>query len=347
MNFRQGGVLLVVLGVLAAMGMVVSLLASYALERSLLAETRGGESRSGVGLRLSSAIEAGMASLHAFEEIAEGLHDPSEGWGRPAELLSGWPTELDGIEVQIFDESNRPGLSLLGEDQLLDLLEESGFSKGEASELRDLLLDWMDEDDDERYQGRENSNLGRGRDPWVPNRMPKSWNEIWSIPEWGEAAFDGQGALLPWAEEFSSRFSLDHDSPANINSVDREMVEWLHDADVISYPSWLDERDGIDNEEGTENDRVLTELPGGEDGEMGELFSSESQVLRIRASLLVGERYVWKEAWIAKDSEGEEQEGQRPEPVNSEEGEAAWGNWKLIDVREGLSLVLDDEKKEG
>ena len=345
----RGGVLLVVLGVLVAMGVVVTLLASYALERALLAETRGAESRSGTGAKLSGAIEAGVAALIVFEEVAEGLHHPSEGWGRPAEALSGWPTELEGVELEIFDESTRPGLSLVTEDQWLDILEESGLSTGEASELRDLLLDWIDEDDDERFQGRENSELGRARDPWVPNREPRSWSEVWSIPEWRDAAFDERGQILPWAEQLTSLFSLEHDSPANINAVDSGTVEWLNDAGIIPYPGWLDERDGVDNEPDSGDERILSELPGGDDEGLGGLFSAESEVLRIRASLRVGQRFVWKEVWIAKDGggrsngEGSSPRGGRDSGETRQNSASAWGGWNLIDVREGLSLVLEEE----
>lgn len=343
---KRGGVLLVVLGVLVALGMVVSLLASYALERSLLAETRGAESRSGAGLRLSSAIEAAVASLMVFEEVGGKLHHPSEGWGKPAELLSGWPDELNGIELEIFDESSRPGLALLEEEDLLTLLEESGFSKGDASELSDLLLDWIDEDDRERYQGRENSDLGSVRDPWVPNRSPVSWSEVWGIPEWREAAIDEDGQLLPWARQFSNLFSLDHDAPANINSVDAEMVELLNDAGLIPYPGWLDERDGVDNRAGSDDDRILSDLPGGDEGGLGKMFSAESRVLRIRASLRVGERFVWKEVWISKESEGNGRDSPNSNREQASETSSGWGPWKLIQVKEGLSLVLEDPQEE-
>jgi hypothetical protein len=288
-----------------------------------------------------------------FEEVSGGLHHPSEGWGRPAKLLSGWPEGLEGVEVEIFDESTRPGLSLLEEGQWLELLEEFGFSAGEASELRDLLLDWMDEDDDERFQGRENSDLGRSRDPWVPNRPPRSWSEVWSIPEWREAAFDERGQILPWAGQLSSFFSLEHDAPANINAVDSSAVEWLNDAGLIPYPGWLDERDGRDNEPGSADDRILTELPGGGDEGMGQLFSADSQVLRIRASLRVGERFVWKEAWITRIEEEEEEReppgnGPRIRVESGDEagvGESTLGEWRVFDVREGLSLVLEEEDR--
>lgn len=339
-----------VLGVLAATGMVVALLASYALERALLAETRGAESRSGVGGQLAGAIEAGVGALSAFEEVAEGgLHHPSEGWGRPADMLSGWPAALEGVEVEVFDESSRPGLSLLDEDQLQAILEELGLSKAQASELRDLLLDWMDEDDDQRIRGRENSDLGRQRDPWVANRPPQNWDEVWGIPEWGEEAFDEDGELLPWARQFSSMFSLDHDRPANINSADAATVEWLGEAGLLPYPDWLDRRKGVDNVHGTADDRILRELPGGDDDRLGELFSAESQVLRVRASMRVGQRYVWKEAWIAKERDGNGRSGPdrgRDSGGGRNTGEASpWGSWSILDVREGLSLVLDETEE--
>tara|TARA_R100000027_G_scaffold61790_1_gene53414 strand:- start:14769 stop:15827 length:1059 start_codon:yes stop_codon:yes gene_type:complete len=349
-RYRQsGGVLLVVLGVIASMGMVIALLSSYALERSLLAETRGATSQNGVGSRLSGAIEASIAVLSAFEEVGDGLHDPSEGWGRPSEVLSGWPASLAEVEVEVFDESSRPGLSLLQETQLLDLLEESGFSKGKASELTDILFDWMDEDSEERYQGRENSSLGAGRDPWVPNRAPKSWGEVWAIPEWRAEAFGPQGELLPWAQRFSNSFSMDHDSPGNLNAVDEDTADWLHEAGLIPYPTWIDDRDGLDNEMGSDDDRVISEVPGGEDGELGGLFGADSQVLRVRASMRVGERFVWKEVWIARDSgEGDGDEGNDANSSGGEEeASSPWGSWELIDVRNGLSLVLDDGQEEG
>jgi len=336
---KSGGVLLVVLGVLAAMGVVVSLLASYALERSMLAETRGSESRSEVGSRLSGAIQAAVASLNAFTEVADGLHHPSEGWGRPAYVFSAWPTELDGIEVQIFDESSKAGLELLSAEQMESLLEEAGLTRGQAGELTDLLFDWMDPDDEERPQGRENRNIGLSRDPWVPNRVPLYWEEVWKIPEWSEVVYDSEGKLKEWAKNFSQGFSLEHDLPANINSVDRQFVEWMSDADLIPYPNWLDRRDGFDREDGSADDRVLTEMPGGDES-MGDLFSADSQLFRIRAGIRVGGRFVWKEAWVKKSSE----QGQGARSGGDQESQ--WGSWELVDVRKGLSLVLDEQTEE-
>ncbi|MEM0966853.1 MAG: hypothetical protein AAGJ81_11945 [Verrucomicrobiota bacterium] len=360
-RFCKGGVLLVVLGVLAAMGVVVSLLASYTLERALLAETRGAESISGVNIKLSSAIETGVAALSAFEEVAGSLHSPSEGWGVPAEVMSGWPSTLEGVTVEIFDESSKPGLSLLAEDDLKELLDEAGFSKGEASELGDLLLDWIDEDSDQRFQGRENSAVGRDDDLWIANRPPRSWDEVWEIPEWKEVAFDEEGNLRDWASRFSSLFSLDHDLPANINTVDRDLVEWLSEANLISNPLWLDRRDGRDNELGSEDDRILTEIP--EEASLGDLFSAESQVLRIRASAEVGERSVWKEVWISRETESDNDRGSEdpdieipsepeldlPRENDESNGEGAagvWGEWTIFDVRGGLALSLEEGAEE-
>ena len=346
---RTGGVLLVVLGVIVAMGVVVTLLASYALERALLAETRGAETRTGAGDRLAGAIEASMAVVGVFEEVAGGLHSPAEGWGDPAELLAGWPAALAGIDVEVVDESSRPGLSLLGERELKILLEEFGLRRGTATEMADLLLDWMDEDDDQRIQGRENRGRISDRDPWVANRPPVSWEEVWSIPEWREQAFDSDGNMEEWARRFSSWFTLEHEEPANINTVDSDLVEWLAEARLISSPNWLDQRSGFDNQPGTADDRILTELPGGDEG-LGALFSTESRVLRIRASERVGERRVWKEAWVAR-SDGDDREGRngRDNPNNpgirnpasgsQQEGDgfSPWGGWEILEVRGGLS----------
>ena len=347
---RRGGILLVVLGVLAAMGVVVSLLASYALERSLLAETRGAEASTEAAERLSGAIEASLAVLGSFEEVAGSFRHPGEGWGKPAELLEGWPAPLRGVEVRVFDESSRPGLSRLGEGELETLLEESGFSRGEAAELRDLLLDWIDEDDDERLQGRENERIGSRRDPWVANRPPEGWEEVWAIPEWGEAALDEDRNLREWARRFSTSFSLEHDLPANVNTVDAGLVEWLDEADLIADPGWLDERDGPDNRSGSADDRILSEVP---EGEAGDLFSSESRLLRIRAGLRVGQRFVWKEVWISRgEGDGEANRGgeDEEEPAGGRGGDAGrdafspWGGWEIAKTREGLSLVLDDSE---
>lgn len=351
---RRGGVLLVVLGVLAALGVVISLLGSYALERSLLAETRGAEAETEASRRIAGAIEAAVAVVSSFEEVAGTLRHPSEGWGRPAELLEGWPPRLAGIEVEIFDESNRPGLGLLEEEELEKLLAESGFSRGEAAELADLLLDWIDEDDDERLQGRENGPLARDRDPFVANRAPVSWDEVWSIPEWGEAAFDGDGRLRDWARRFAGAFSLEHDGPANVNALDPEVAEWFHDAGLISDPRWLEDRYGPDNDWGSDDDRILEEVPEG----AGDFLSSESRLLRVRAGLRAGERYVWREAWIAKEEDGRAGRGEESEAPSAGQprievggrtngtdrgGEnTVWGGWRLLEVREGLSLVLEE-----
>ncbi len=332
-----------VLGVIVAMGVVVTLLASYALERSLLAETRGAETRSGAGDRLSGAIEASMAVVGIFEEVAGRLHHPSEGWGDPVGLLGGWPPALAGVEVEVADESSRPGFSLLGESELRVLLEELGIQRGKAAEMADLLLDWMDEDDDQRMRGRENRGRISSRDPWVANRPPVSWEEVWSIPEWGEEAFDSDGRLEEWARKFSSWFTLEHEEPANINTVDPELVEWLADADLIANPIWLDQKAGPDNIPGTADDRVLSELPGGDEG-LGALFSSESRVLRIRASERVGERRVWKEAWVSR-TRGEDRSGRndrgRPRAGGGSppggSGFSPWAGWEILEVRGGLS----------
>jgi len=346
---RRGGVLLVVLGVLVALGIVVSLLGSYALERALLAETRGGKAETGTGYKLASAIETSVAVLTVFEEVGGTLRSPAEGWGNPAELLEGWPEELAGVEVEVFDESARPGLGQLEESDLKGILEELGLSRGKADELGDLLLDWMDEDRDERFQGRENTALSRDDDPWVANRTPGSWEEIWAIPEWGEEAYDPDGQLREWARLFSRSFSLRNEGAANINAVDDETVELLHDAQLIGNPRWLEDRRGFDDEIGTEDDEVLSEMPTGME-EAGNLLGLEAKLLRVRAGMKVGERYVWKEVWLSRASDEEDSngEGERPpEPTaRSEEGRgngaSSWGEWELLEVRDGLSLVLEE-----
>lgn len=352
-NRRRGGVLLVVLGVLVAMGIVISLMASYALERALLAETRGGKASMGTQVKLASAIEAAMAVLAAFEDVAGGFRSPEEGWRDPVELLEGWPEALSGVEVSVTDESGRPGLTALTESQLKSVLEELGLSRGEAAELGDLLLDWIDEDSDERFGGRENTALSRDTEPWVANRLPKSWDEVWAIPEWGEAVFDGDGNLMDWAALFSASFSLEHEGAANINALDRAAAELLYEAGLIANPLWIEDRDGMDDEVGTGDDRIFSELPASASNAEG-LLSVDAQLLRIRAGMKVGERFVWKEAWIAKG----ERSSQRPrnddsddtprvvsEPRDEGENErndSRWSGWEIVNVRDGLSLVLED-----
>ncbi len=338
-----------VLGVLAALGIVVSLLGSYALERALLAETRGGRSESETPAKLASAIEASVAVLSAFEEVSGSLRAPSEGWGRPAELLEGWPPALAEVEVEVFDESGLPGLVRLEENDLKSILEELGLSRGRAAELGDLLLDWMDADSDERFQGRENTALSRDDEPWVANRPPVSWDEVWAIPEWREEAFDADGRLTEWARLFSSSFSLENRGAANINSLPEETADLLYEARLISNPRWMRDRRGFDDEAGTGDDRVLSELPPGSE-EAGNLLDTEAGLLRIRAGTKVGERYVWKEVWISRGSgEGGSPRnrnggGTTDDPQTGGGGNSAsqWGGWEILDVRDGLSLVLEE-----
>ncbi|HUG10337.1 MAG TPA: hypothetical protein VMM36_04955 [Opitutaceae bacterium] len=197
-----------------------------------------------------STLEVSLAVLNDYKTIDGGLYSPEQGWGNPLAYAALVPREGLEIEVEFSDENSR--LPLLAGDSaeswLLVLFTDLGFQSDEIAVLTDVLLDWIDEDDNPRLLGAESEEYLRSDLPHIAaNRMPTRLEELSAAIGWSHLMFNEAGVPNARFEEFKRLVSVYSSGPINLNTASERV---LRATGVFSEPELMALRDAFPERQG-------------------------------------------------------------------------------------------------
>ncbi|MCH6257516.1 type II secretion system protein GspK [Puniceicoccaceae bacterium K14] len=141
-----------------------------------------------------SMMEVAIAVLADVKEIEGSLYSPAQGWGNPLSYAEVEPPEGLQVSFNFIDESAKVGINQLDEASLFLLFDEMEFEPDESQELSDVLLDWIDEDDDARIDGAESRDYSTSELEMNPaNAELESLEELKYLILFDELFFDENG----------------------------------------------------------------------------------------------------------------------------------------------------------
>ncbi|MBC2592723.1 general secretion pathway protein GspK [Ruficoccus amylovorans] len=251
---RRGAVLMIVLVmVFVASVLVVRVVEELTLQiRAKTAQVSRDELRY-VGL---SALEATLGVLGEFKEIDGHLHGPGQGWSDPLAYASTleWPEGVT-IEVTVTDETGKFPLNEVTTTELTAFFNTLDINTSDAETMSDSLLDWMDEDEDTRLNGAEESFYEREDPPLSPANAPlSSWEALRYIKGFRDHFFDENGVPNSLYYRFIRSFSLHTSTDANVNTANEDVLETLADQAGFDVDYLIDHRSGRDRVVGTYDD---------------------------------------------------------------------------------------------
>jgi len=250
---RRASVLLLVLVLIA----VVSFALTMFIERAEV-EIKGEGyfvKRSELRKDAWSMMEVAVAALADVKAIEGSLHAPAQGWGDPLAYAQIETREGLQVNFEFVDESGKVDLNSMELDSLILLFDELGFELDIASQLANVLLDWIDEDDDTRIDGaesREYSTLDLDANP--ANQPLKSLDELRYLFGFGELFFDEDGLELPVFKELAEAVTTYPVQRLNVNSASSLALRAIADLDDVDKEAIDSFRKGIDGILGTEDD---------------------------------------------------------------------------------------------
>ena len=174
-----------------------------------------------------SALEVTLSVLNDFKTIDGGLYSPEQGWGDPLGYSGLVPREGLEISVEFSDENSRLPLMAgdTAEPWLLVLFTDLGFQSDEIAVLADVLLDWIDEDDNPRLLGAESQEYLRADLPHIAaNRMPTRLEELSAAIGWSSLMFNEAGIPNARFEEFKRLVSVYSSGPINMNTASERVL---------------------------------------------------------------------------------------------------------------------------
>jgi hypothetical protein len=237
-----------------------------------------------------SALEISLAVINQYREVEGALWGPAQGWEDPLAKFGFQPRHAQQVRVSFEDESAKFGLQNLEYDTLLALFEILGFDLPEQEALADGLLDWMDEDDEHRLNGTDGEEYEDMDPPYRPANAPiETWDEFKLIVPFNTLFFDETGAPIPQWEQFRQAVSLYHTGPPNVNQASSTILALLQETGALANMlSFMDYKNGMDGEPGTEDDRLIrnNEL-GFFNGESG--VTTEIELLRVKVDAIRGD----------------------------------------------------------
>lgn len=243
-------------------------------------------------LRLTafSALETTLAVLADYVAIDGGLTSPAQGWADPLAIAGFEPEGKRKVTVSFTDESGKLPINSLDEGTLFLLFNEMGFDADDSLILTNALLDWIDEDDEERIDGAESQTYAAAEWPFgASNRPLTSLEELAVVKGFRELFFDEAGRPNAYYRTLEDTVSVWADGTLNVNAVSELALRayaGFSDPQIQALETYLAGADGM---RGTEDDRyfannqeiaqVLGELP------QGVSLSAGITTLRIRVEV--------------------------------------------------------------
>lgn len=142
---QRGGVLVVVLWLLALLSLMAASYSTTARTETRLTATQ-----------LQAAQARGLAEAGVWLGLQQ-LLQPAPSDGVKTQALSGIPLGAGVIDVQIQDEAGKIDLNTARPEILLGLVQSAGADPVDALAIRDAILDWRDRDNLRRAAGAEDA----------------------------------------------------------------------------------------------------------------------------------------------------------------------------------------------
>ena len=265
---RKGAILLMTLGLLAIMVIFMFSFLQYAHREIRYTGVSGNDP----SLRNAaySVLEISLASILEIKMIEEQLSHPAQGWRDPWQYAQ---VEMDSelqITTTVTDESGKIPLGKADFELLRFFFEESGIPMQETESLADALLDWIDADDDRRFNGAEENEYADADPPYAPpNAMLHSYEELLLIMGFAKWFTDENGIPNERFTKFRNSFSLYAYNQTNINTLSTDLVSTLERLYNFDSIGWKQLKDGLDGEAMTPDDQPISE------NQIGQLISTE------------------------------------------------------------------------
>ena len=237
-----------------------------------------------------SAMDLTVGVLNEFRMILGKLDDPGLGWGDPLRYAGISPSDIltdsDGEtvnspitwSVSLLDESGKIPLREIKEQDLAALFAfmqtEDGalIIEDEGKEFVDALLDWQDEDDEERDEGAEDDYY-EDLDPpyWTPGRKIENFDEFRMIkgfaydrnePESSGIFFDEKGNETPNLINFKQSFSFFNEDGFNPDGASDFLLRFLAGEDEGAYEDLNETRNSDSESERQRYHQLISELAG-------------------------------------------------------------------------------------
>lgn len=296
---RRGSVVVFVLGIILLAAFLITRLMDRAAV-DLAAESKAVK-RTELRQEAFSALEAGLAVLADEAAAGDGLHDASEGWDHPLELMAYEPSPGYVAEVTVVDETGKLSLPQADEAKLEAYLNAIGCPATSTERVLDAILTWTSADHIPLERGNLEFDLAAL--PYeAPQRALRSFEELRAIPAVREIFFDEQGRWNELGLRFKAGASLFSFSASNVNSApaDALLASGVDPARVMAI-----EAARRDRLKGASVYRTPAELAGawGREGTPPGL-GTEALCLRVVVQVRFGGREYRLDAWVARPGAG-------------------------------------------
>lgn len=253
---RRGAVLLMILVMIVVLSAVIVQFTEKALTE--IASEGHYVERDRLRITAFSALEVTMAVLADYIAIEGGLTSPAQGWGDPLGVAGFDPGENLNVVVSFADESGKLPINTLDEGTLFLLFNEMGFDAEQSLILTNALLDWIDEDDEERIDGAESETYAVSEWPFGSSNRPVSnLEELVVVKGFREYFFDESGRPNQNFRTLEDTVSVWSDGSLNANAVSDLALRayaGYGDPQLNAMRLYLAGADGI---RGTEDDRYF------------------------------------------------------------------------------------------
>ncbi|MBK1878053.1 general secretion pathway protein GspK [Pelagicoccus mobilis] len=206
-----------------------------------------------------SMLEVAVAVLADVKAIDGALYAPNQGWDDPLEYAQVEPREGLEVEFSFIDESGKVDLNTLDRDSLILLFDELGFELDISSRLSDVLLDWIDVDDETRIEGAESEDYSSLELDVHPANQPlKSVEELRYLIDFEEFFFDENGLPLPVFSQLEEAVTVHEVGTLNVNSASSLALRAMADLNEFDKQAIDEFLKGMDGELGTGDDNYFS-----------------------------------------------------------------------------------------
>ena len=204
-----------------------------------------------------SALDIAVGVLSEFKMFEGKLYSPAQGWGNPLAYAGISPTE-EGVtwSVRLIDESAKVPITKVKEKDLVALFalmqaeEDSLVDDDDGQPFYDSMMDWVDENDEEREEGAEDDYYEGLEHPYfTPGKKINSFEEFRMIkgfahdpedPDRTGIFFDARGIETGNMRVFRESFSFFNQGPVNVNNASPFLMRFLCGDDERLYEEFME-----------------------------------------------------------------------------------------------------------
>lgn len=219
-----GVILLMLLGMVAILSVLtLAFLDTVQVKLATLRTLKPPESMRHEAYSLLSIALAGIAEIHEIEGTLNSAQQP---WGDPIAYAGiELPADLR-YQITVRDESGKLPLGITDKRILVAFFESLDIPQASADTLADVWLDWMDADNDARFNGAESlAYRDLGYQPL--NAVPQSLDSLKLLLGFDEWFWDENGVANERFAALRATFSPYHSGAVNINSLSAPLKAML------------------------------------------------------------------------------------------------------------------------